>query len=94
MDTLLFEIVELANGDIALQRADDQGEPLLTIHFSKESLHYLQDARVEVARAMVQAGLETASELANFGAPEEAIDELEEDDFDELATHPTSSQLH
>lgn len=79
MDTVLFEIVELANGDVALQRAEDKGEPLLTIHFSEESNFYLQDAKIEVARAMVQAGLEAASEIAEANKAEDSNEEMEAD---------------
>jgi len=40
----LYEIVELANGEIALQRADETGEPLVAIRFSSESLYFLNEA--------------------------------------------------
>ena len=33
-----LEIVELVNGDIVLQRADGDGEALMTIRFSDEEL--------------------------------------------------------
>ena len=36
-----LEIVELVNGDIVLQRADGDGEPLMTIRFSDESKGYM-----------------------------------------------------
>lgn len=58
-----LEIVELVNGDIVLQRADGEGEALMTIHFSDESKAYLPEGRLEVARAMIHAGIETASQL-------------------------------
>lgn len=78
MPSLLFEIVELPNGDVALQRADDEGEPLVTIHFSEESNFHLKDSKIEVARAMVQAGLETASELAEESEVTEVSVEAED----------------
>ena len=63
----LYEIVELPNGEIALQRADDagekQGEPLVSIRFSEESLYFLNDAKFDVAKAMIEAGLEIASDI-------------------------------
>jgi len=68
---MLFEIVELPNGDVALRRADDDGEPLVTIQFSEESEYYLQGAKIDVARAMIQTGLETASEMAELNAEDE-----------------------
>lgn len=77
---MLFEIVELDNGDVVLRRADDDGEPLVTIKFSDESESYLKDAKMEIARAMVQAGLEASSELVN-------ADVDESDNGSELTTH-------
>lgn len=61
--TTLFEIVELPNGDIALRRADEAGEPLVSIRFSEESLYFLEAAKLEVARAMIEAGLEAAGDI-------------------------------
>ena len=58
-----LEIVELINGDIVLQRADGDGEALMTIRFSDESKSYMPNGRLEVARAMIHAGIETASQM-------------------------------
>ncbi len=58
-----LEIVELVNGDIVLQRADGDGEALMTIRFSDESKTYMPNGRLEVARAMIHAGIETASQM-------------------------------
>ena len=69
-----LEIVELVNGDIVLQRADGDDEPLMTIRFSDESKGYMPNGRLEVARAMIHAGIETASEMQFVKS------ELEEDD--------------
>jgi hypothetical protein len=72
----ILEIVELDNGDIALQRADNEGEPLVVIQFSEESRVYLMDATLEVARAMIQAGIQAAASMAEQGELEvEEIDE-------------------
>jgi len=62
-----LEIVELANGDIVLQRAEEEGEPLVVIQFSEESRVYLMDATLEVARAMIQAGIQAAASMAEQG---------------------------
>ncbi len=68
MSSSFLEIVEMPNGDIALQRSDDDdGEPLVVIQFSEESRVYLMDGTLEVARAMIQAGIETAAQLAEQG---------------------------
>jgi hypothetical protein len=71
-----LEIVELANGDIVLQRAEDEGEPLVVIQFSEESRVYLMDNTLEVARAMIQAGIQAAASMAEQGELE--IEEYEE----------------
>lgn len=59
----LFEIIELPNGEIALRRADETGEPLVSIRFSSESLYFLNESKIEVAKAMIEAGLEAAGEM-------------------------------
>ena len=64
MSTSLLEIVDLGNGEIVLQRADDDSEPLVRIAFSEESRIYLMDNGLEVAKAMIQAGIQAAATLA------------------------------
>ncbi|MCB1678493.1 MAG: hypothetical protein KDI16_07400 [Halioglobus sp.] len=64
MSASLLEIVDLGDGEIVLQRADDDSEPLLTIRFSDESRIYLMDNGMEVAKAMIQAGIQAAAALA------------------------------
>jgi hypothetical protein len=66
----LLEIVDLGDGDIVLQRADDDSEPLVTIHFSEETRIYLMDNSLEVAKAMIQAGIEAAAVIADQGEVE------------------------
>lgn len=64
MSSDLYEIIELSSGEIALRRASEDGEPLVIIKFSEESLYFLKDAKYEVAKAMIEAGMEAAGELA------------------------------
>lgn len=64
MSTSLLEIVDLGDGEIVLQRADDNSEPLVTIRFSDESRAYIMDNGLEVAKAMIQAGLQAAASLS------------------------------
>lgn len=59
----LFEIIELPDGEIALRRADESGEPLVSIRFSKESMFFLDEAKVDIAKVMIEAGLEAAGEI-------------------------------
>ena len=70
----LYEIVILANGDFALQRADEQDEPLIRIRFSDEARHILQSADLDVARAMIDAGIDMVAQL---GDDEDVDDESE-----------------
>ena len=61
----MLELVQLPDGQIALRRSDDEGgEPLVVIQFSEESQVYLMDSTLEVARAMVQAGIQAAAQVA------------------------------
>ncbi len=66
MSTRLYEIVMLPDGDYALQRTDGgDGEPLVRIRFSKEAQHYLRDSSVDVARAMIDAGIEAVEQISD-----------------------------
>ncbi|MBA6412103.1 hypothetical protein H2508_03155 [Parahaliea sp. F7430] len=67
MSTSLLEIVDLGNGEIVLQRAEDDSEPLVRIRFSDESRMYLMENGLEVAKAMIQAGIEAASNMTEEG---------------------------
>ncbi len=64
--TTLFEIVELPGGEIALRRADESGEPLVSIKFSQESLYFLNESKIDIAKAMIEAGLEAAGEIQDI----------------------------
>lgn len=70
MSASLLEIVDLGNGEIVLQRADDDSEALVTIRFSEESRVYMMDNSLEVAKAMIQAGIQAAAEMAEQGEVE------------------------
>jgi hypothetical protein len=67
MSTALLEIVDLGDGEIVLQRADaEEGEALVSIQFSEETSAYLMDNNLEVAKAMIQAGIQAAAKLAEM----------------------------
>ena len=70
MSASLLEIVDLGDGEIVLQRADDDSEPLVVIRFSEESRVYMMDNSLEVAKAMIQAGIQAAAEMAEKGEGE------------------------
>ncbi len=81
----LYEIVELVDGEIVLRRADEDGEPLVSISFSEEALYFLNNSKFSVAKAMIEAGLEAASEESAESEDAEADPEFEE---------PGSSTVH
>ena len=84
-----YEIVELLNGDVALARADDEkNEPLVTIRFSVESLAFLGEEKFLVAKAMIEAGMEAAGDIADQQA-EAMLDDVTEElsDTEKLMLH-------
>ena len=62
-----------------LKRSGDEHsrEPLLILTFSAESKAFLGHGRFEVAKAMIEAGMEAASELAMEAQDEIAVDNTE-----------------
>jgi hypothetical protein len=66
MSSSFYEIIELSSGEIVLKRSGDENspEPLVTLKFSEESIAFLGAGRFEVAKAMIEAGMEAASDLA------------------------------
>ncbi len=83
-----LELVELPNGDIVLQRSEDDSEPLVVISFSEESRQFMTAPPLEVARAMIQAGIQVASGDGGM-AIEEALDDEDLLGDDELGEHKT-----
>lgn len=63
MPTSFLEIVELPDGRIALRRAEDQ-EALVVLDFSADAKAFLQGQHVEVAKAMLNVGVQMAGRLA------------------------------
>jgi hypothetical protein len=76
----LLEIVEIATGEFVLQRAGGEGGPLVNIRFSAESREYLADARLEVAKAMIQAGIQAAAQMAGGDAELDFVGDPEDAD--------------
>lgn len=64
MSTSLLEIVDLGDGEVVLQRVEDESEPLVSIQFSDEANAYLMGNNLEIARIMIQAGIEAAARLS------------------------------
>lgn len=61
----LFEIVVLPNGEVVLQRANTKGEPLIRIGFSDDVQAFLDDAKIDVAKVMIDAGIELFEQLGS-----------------------------
>lgn len=59
---MFWEIIELEDGGIALVREDEK-EPMLTIGFSAEAKERLASNHLEVAKAMIGAGMDAVEYL-------------------------------
>ena len=70
MSASLLEIVDLGDGEVVLQRADDDSEPLVSIQFSEEASAYLMENNLEVAKVMIQAGIQAAAKMAEMSSLE------------------------
>ncbi len=73
MSLSMFEIIVLPNGDIALQRASEPGEPVVRICFSSRAKSYLQDHQMDIARAMIDAGIEEFESLDPFNQQDDEV---------------------
>ena len=78
MSTSLLEILDLGDGEVVLQRADDDSEPLVSIQFSEEASNYLMENNLEVAKVMIQAGIQAAAKMAELSGLEIESSEIAE----------------
>ncbi|KAA1174766.1 hypothetical protein FWJ25_05130 [Marinobacter salinexigens] len=78
MSPSFFEIVQLSNGDYALRRVDDDTAPLVKISFSDEAREMMEDRDMNVAKAMIAAGIEAVGNIAHDIDWEEEEAELAE----------------
>ena len=76
MSTSLLEILDLGDGEVVLQRADDDSEPLVSIQFSEEASAYLMENNLEVAKVMIQAGIQAAAKMAEMSGLEMESSEI------------------
>lgn len=75
----VFEIVELSDGDIALKRSDGEGEPLVRITFSGDAKDSFPEQHIEIAKAMIEAGVRKVGELSGVHVEDtSAIADLED----------------
>ena len=78
MSTSLLEIVDLGDGEVVLQRVEGDPEPLVSIQFSDEANAYLMGNNLEIAKVMIQAGIEAAAQLAEVNNLEVETAEMSE----------------
>ncbi len=81
MASSLYEIVMLPDGEVVLQRTNEDGEPLIRISFSDEAKYYLRDTRMDVAKAMIDAGIDVVERMSSDDL------QLEDDDMDNRILH-------
>ncbi|GGC75541.1 hypothetical protein [Marinobacter halophilus] len=65
MSPSFFEIIQLADGDYALRRTDDDAAPLVRISFSEEAREMMDNRDLNVAKAMIATGIEAAGTIAH-----------------------------
>lgn len=87
MASAVLEIVEIGDGRVALRRADGDGEPLVSIQFSDEAVAYLRDAHVDIARAMINTGIQIVGRMT-----EEIVRDAEGEG--EEARMPEGERIH
>lgn len=63
MSDPVIELVKLDNGDIALRQSDEPDEHMVVITFSDAVKNMLQIDQMDVARVMVEAGMDRVREI-------------------------------
>ena len=63
---------------MVLQRVEGDSEPLVSIKFSEEANTYLMGNNLEIAKVMIQAGIEAAAQLAEVNNLEIETAEMSE----------------
>ena len=60
-----YEIVELDSGEVALSSGDPGEDHIISIRFSDKSFMFIDGAKLEIAKAMIEAGLDAISEMSD-----------------------------
>ena len=63
MPSSLLEIVELANGEFVLRNASGEDAPLVNIRFSQKTKDFIAGAELDIAKVMIQAGIQAVAYL-------------------------------
>ena len=82
MPSTLLEIVEDSDGKIVLQPSGGKGEPLITVQFSEASKALIPGSCLDIAKVMIQAGVQAAAYLhqQEGGSVEVTLSERDEAD--------------
>ncbi|ARN75677.1 hypothetical protein [Oceanicoccus sagamiensis] len=91
MSSPFLEIVQLADGQIVLKRSDEESAPLVEIRFSEESKDYIGDAGIDIAKAMIQAGIQAAAHINEANITQ---DELEDEGGEMVFGESEEHTLH
>ena len=78
--TEVYEIIETEEGGFALRRVDSEDEAVVTIQFSGEARKFLGEANGEIAKAMIEAGIEQVEEMMSYALEDAALEEGVEED--------------
>ncbi|TNC82074.1 MAG: hypothetical protein C9356_05300 [Oleiphilus sp.] len=81
MSSSFLEIIELEDGSYALQKIDSDDAPLVVIQFSEQVSEFLHGNEVVVAKAMMGAGVQAASNVSK------AVLAKEEEEFNGRTLH-------
>ncbi len=79
MSQTFLEIVELSSGEIVLRRTDDTEETLVSISFSDEAKSIIGDEGLDIAKVMIQAGIQATAHLTEM---REAKADEKKDEFE------------
>jgi len=63
MSDSIIELVQLENGDIVLRHSDKPGQPLVTISITDQVANLQPDDKLDIANAMVEAGIERYQDI-------------------------------
>lgn len=93
MSNLFLEIIELADGQIALRKADSNEEPIMRVSFSEDVREQLNEECIDVAKVMLTAGIHMISDLnVKASTDSEAttlpLENDREGDFEAESEHP------
>ena len=63
MTAPIYEIVEIDEGEYALQRTDTEEEPVVIVRFSAQAMEFLNSAQGEIAKTMIEAGIQRVENI-------------------------------